>query len=142
MGWISRIGALFERGKRSAEHEEELSYHLAMLEDRKARAGLPAEEARLAARRQFGNATLLKEAMRDADVATYLESFARDIRFAVRMLAKHPGFTAIAVLALAIGIGANTAVFTAYKALLLQPLDANPWSVASVELLGASVTLY
>jgi putative ABC transport system permease protein len=59
--------------------------------------------------------------MRDADVFTFLESVARDIRFAVPMLAKHPAFTSLAVLALAVGIGANTAVFTAYKAILLAP---------------------
>jgi hypothetical protein len=78
----------------------------------------------LAAKRRFGNSTLLKEDMHEADVFTFIESFACDVRFAVRMLAKYPAFTALAVLALAVGIGVNTAVFTAYKAVLLQPLDA------------------
>jgi hypothetical protein len=62
--------------------------------------------------------------LHEADVFTFVESLGRDIRFAGRMLAKHPTFTALAILALAIGIGVNTAVFTVYKALLLQPLDA------------------
>ncbi|MGH7486928.1 MAG: permease prefix domain 1-containing protein, partial [bacterium] len=124
MGWISKIGALMQRSKLSAEHDEEVRYHLSRLEDMKMKAGLAPEEARLAAKRRFGNVALVKEEMREADLFTFLESFVQDIRFAVRMLAKYPGFTATAVFALAIGIGANTAVFTAYKAVLLQPLDA------------------
>ncbi len=123
MGWIQRVGNLWRRGI-SAEHEEELEYHLSRSAATKAEAGMTAEEARLAARRRFGNVTAAKEEMREADLFTFVESVGRDVRFAARMLAKHPGFTAIAVLGLAVGIGVNTAVFTAYKALVLQPLDA------------------
>jgi predicted permease len=123
MSWMSRLCALMRRGKFAAEHDEELRYHLAKIEETKLAQGLPAEEARLAAKRRFGSATLLKEEMHDADVFTFLESVVRDIRFAARMLAKHPAFTTLAVLALAVGIGANTAVFTAYKAILLAPFD-------------------
>ena len=123
MGWIQRVGNLWRRGI-SAEHEEELEYHLSRSAETKVDAGMTAEEARLAARRRFGNVTSVKEEMREADLFTFVESVGRDVRFAARMLAKHPGFTAIAVLGLAVGIGVNTAVFTAYKALVLQPLDA------------------
>jgi predicted permease len=124
MKWIRRIGALFGRHNLSAENDEELRFHLSMLEETQVKAGLELAEARFAARRRFGNTTLLQERMHDADVLTFLESFLRDVRFAARMLSKHPGFTAIAVFALAIGIGVNTAVFTAYKAVLMERLDA------------------
>ena len=123
MGWMTRVGNLWRR-RISEEHEEELEYHLSRSAETKLEAGMTPEEARLAARRRFGNVTSAKEEMRDADVFTFLESVARDVRFAARMLVKHPGFTAIAVMGLAVGIGVNTAVFTAYKALLLRPLDA------------------
>lgn len=124
MSWIGRTWALFRRDQHAAEIDEELRYHLARLEERKSAEGLAREEASRSARRQFGNLTLLKESVREIDLFTFLESVAQDIRFAAHMLAKHPGFTALAVLALAVGIGVNTAVFTAYKAALLQPLDA------------------
>ncbi len=124
MGLVRRVRALLHRDRLAAEVDEELRYHLAMREDLNRRAGMPQTEARLAARRSFGNVTLLKERTREADLLVFLETVLKDIHFAARMLAKHRGFTALAVLALAVGIGVNTAVFTALKAVLLQPLDA------------------
>jgi macrolide transport system ATP-binding/permease protein len=133
MGLIRRVRTLFHRDRLSAEVDEELRYHLAMREDLNRRAGMPQSEARLAAQRSFGNITLLKERTREPDLLVFLETVLKDIRFAARMLAKHPGFTVLAVLALAVGIGVNTAVFTACKALLLQPLDAkNPEQLVNV----------
>ena len=123
MGLIRRVRALFHRDRLAAEVDEELQYHLAMREDVNRRAGMPQAEARSAAQRSFGNMTLLKESTREADLLVFIETVVKDIRFAARMLAKHSGFTALAVLALALGIGVNTAVFTALKAVLLQPLD-------------------
>jgi predicted permease len=123
VGLIRRVRALFHRDKLGAEVDEELRYHLAMREDLNRRAGMPQSEARLAAQRSFGNLTLLKESTREADLLVLLETVVKDIHFAARMLAKHPGFTTLAVLALAVGIGVNTAVFTACKTALLQPLD-------------------
>src|SRR5258705_7241833 len=111
MGMIHKIRALFHRDRLAAEHDEELRYHLSRLEELKGAEGLSADEARLAAKRHFGNATRLKEKMRDIDLVTFLETVFLDLRFAVRMLVKHPGFTALAVMALAVGIGVNTAVF-------------------------------
>jgi predicted permease len=124
MAWISKFSALFRRQKLSAEHDEEMHYHLSRLAEIKTQTGLSAQEARLAARRQFGNPARLKEELGDADVFTFLESFFRDLRFGARMLLKHPSFTVIAAVALSVGIGVNTAVFTAYKAVLLEKLDA------------------
>ncbi len=124
MGLIHKILGQFHREKLTAEVDEELRYHLAMREDLNRRVGIPPEEARLAAQRSFGNLTPVKESTREADLLVFLETVLKDIHFAARMLAKHPGFTALAVLALAVGIGVNTAVFTSCKAVLLQPLDA------------------
>jgi hypothetical protein len=123
MGWIRRARAQFRRDALSAEAREELQFHLAMREELNAAEGMPPDEAHAQAQRRFGNATALQESMREADLLTFVESVARDLRFAARMLAKHPGFTALAVVALSAGIGVNTAVFTAYKAFLLRPLD-------------------
>lgn len=124
MGLVRRVRALFHRDRLTAELDEELRYHLAMREDLNRSAGMPQREARLAAQRSFGNLSLLKESTREADLLVFVETTLKDIHFGARMLAKHPGFTALAVLALAVGIGVNTAVFTALKAVLLQPLDA------------------
>jgi macrolide transport system ATP-binding/permease protein len=124
VGLIRRVRALFKRDQLAADLDAELHFHLAMREQLNRDQGMLQDEARFDARRRFGNATLLKERTRDMDVVTFLETVAQDVRFAARMLAKHPGFTAVAVMALAVGIGVNTAVFTAYKAVLLQPLEA------------------
>jgi predicted permease len=133
MGWVRRVRALWRRGRLSSELDEELQFHLAMREEMNARDGMPAEGARLDAQRRFGNMTLLKERTREIDTVTFVESILQDTRFAIRMLMKHPGFTALAVAGLAIGIGVNTAVFTAYKAVMLQPLDAkDPRQLVSV----------
>ncbi len=133
MGLIRKIRTLFHRDRLSAEIDEELRYHLAMREELNRSAGMPQTEARLAAQRSFGNLTLQKERTREADLLVFLETVLKDTHFAARMLAKHPGFTALAVLALAVGIGVNTAVFTACKAVLLQPLDAkNPAQLVNI----------
>ena len=133
MGLIRRIRALLYDQKLSAELDEELRFHLAMREGLNKDAGMSETEARLAAERGFGNVTLLKETTREVDLFVQLETVLKDLHFAARMLAKQPAFTGLAVLALAIGIGVNTAVFTACKAVLLQPLDArNPAQLVNI----------
>jgi predicted permease len=123
LGLIRRVKALIKRDRLASDLDAELQFHLAMREQFNAGQGMPQEEARHDAQRRFGNATLIKERTREVDIITLLETIGQDIRFAARMLAKHPGFTALAILVLAVGIGVNTAVFTAYKAVLLQPLE-------------------
>lgn len=125
MGWRQRIRAHLNQTKLSADLDEELQFHLAMREQLNIENGMSSSEARREARRQIGNPTRLKEQMREIDLFTFPETVWQDLRFAFRMLAKHPGFTATAILALGLGIGVNTAIFTVYRAFLLRPLDAN-----------------
>ncbi len=125
MGWMQRVRALFRRKHLSADLDEELQFHLAMREQLSAQEGMPQEEARSDAMRRFGNPGRWKEKMREIDVFTLPETVWQDVRFAARMLAKHRGFTGVAIFALGLGIGVNTAIFTVYKSFLLRPLDAS-----------------
>jgi len=119
-----RLRSLFGRHAMRARIEEEMRLHVEMREDALVQAGSTAAEARRRARREFGNIAVLKESVADVWKYGTLERLLQDLRYGLRTLGRAPGFTAVAILVLALGIGANATVFTLVNAFFLKPIDA------------------
>ena len=135
-----RLRVLFNR-RHDQELREELEFHVEQLAAQHRRAGLGHDEAQAAARQQFGNLTRIQEQSHDLFAFRHAEDLVKDLRYGARLLVKHPGFSLIAMLSIAIGVGINAAMFSFADGLVLRPLRVpRPGEVVAVSAVAPRVT--
>jgi predicted permease len=120
--FLTGLGSLFHKERRSQEMDEELRSYLAAAVEEKMRSGISYPEALRAAKVEMGSMEAVKQEIRSSGWESTVDSLCSDFRFSLRMLAKSPGFTAVAILSLALGVGANTAIFTLINDLMIKQL--------------------
>ena len=119
---LARARGLFGKVRSDADLVDEMTTHLDALAEENVRRGMSAEQARRAARREFGGVEQTKQLYREQRGLPFVETLVSDVQFAFRLLARKPGVTGLMILTLALGIGANTAIFSVVHAVLMQPL--------------------
>ena len=125
MAWHHRVLNVFRSQRVWREVDREVEFHIRERAEELIASGSPVDEAWTRARRKFGNELYRKEQVRDANIATRVESLVMDVRYGLRSLAKSPAFSAVAIISLALGIGANTAIFSLINALMLKTLPVS-----------------
>ena len=120
---VARLRGFVSGGRNDAALDEDIQAHLDLLTREYIDRGFAPEAARAAARRAFGGLAQMKETYRDQHSVRWLETFVQDGRYAARMLGRNPGFAVVAILSLALGIGASTAAFSVFNAVMLRPLQ-------------------
>src|SRR5215469_9449548 len=134
---------LFCKHRAERDLDEELGSYVELLTQEKIKTGIPAEEARRQARMELGGAEQVKEQVREIRAGHLLETVGRDLRFTFRALRKKPGFTAVVTLSLALGTGANAAIFSLVDAIILRPLAVpHPADVIVIDTAASRLTRF
>ena len=120
--WLKRVRTLFRRGAMERELDAELEFHLDMLAAEYVRQGVAPDAARRSARQLFGGVDSIKDDVRDAWLTRLVETVTQDVRYGLRGLRKQAGYALAVIVTMALGIGANTAIFSVVNAVVLQPL--------------------